>query len=156
MLVKKKGISPLVATVLLIGFVIAIALLVFLWGKGYIEELAEKRGLLAEKQQQCNSIEITAVKAEYTTNVGEGVREIGVVLKNKREVTINKFVFRVTGEENGEAFESYNSLKGLEVKPYLVSFPETGVKSIDVIPNLQVVPGHYVPCSQQSIKVKVA
>jgi len=156
MLKEKKGISPMIATVLLIGLVIAIALLAILWGKNYIEELAEKRGLLAEKQQQCNNVDITAVKAEYTSTVESGQREIEVVLKNKRELTVNKFVFRVTGSEKGEAFESYKPLKGLEVKPYPVKFPETGINSIDVIPHLQVVPGHYVPCSKQSIRVNVA
>ncbi len=149
---KKKGISPLVATVLLIGLVIAIALLIILWGKNYIEELAEKRGILAEKQQQCQNVDITAVKAERVGGT------ITVVLKNKRETTVNKFVFRITGSEKGTAFESPKSLKGLEVKEYDVEFPESdikGVESLDVIPHLQVVLGHYVPCSKQSIKVKI-
>jgi hypothetical protein len=150
---KKKSISPLVATILLIGLVIAIALLVILWGRGYIEELAQKRGLLAEKQQQCNNVEITAVKAECTGG------NCTIVLKNKRETKVNKFIFRITGQETGEAFESSKSLNSLEVKQYDFQFPEDAIKnakSIDVIPHLQVVPGHYVPCSQQSIKVKVA
>lgn len=152
----KKGISPLIATILLIGFTIALITLVILWGKGYIEELAEKRGILAEKQQQCTNVEITAVKAEYTELAEHGLREIEVVLKNKKDTTINQLVFRITGDEKGEAFESYTSLKGLEVKPYNVTFPETDVKSIDVIPHLRVALGHYVPCSKQSIKVKVS
>lgn len=150
---KKKSISPLIATVLLIGFIIAIALLVILWGKGYVEELAQKRGLLAEKQQQCQNVEITAVKAECTGG------NCMVVLKNKRETKVNKFVFRITGLEEGEAFEGIGSLNGLEVKQYDIEFPESDIRdvtSLDVIPHLQVVLGHYVPCSKQSIKVKVA
>lgn len=153
MLTKKRGISPLIATVLLIGFVIALLLLAILWGKGYIEELAQKRGLLAEKQQQCQNIEITAIKAERRGG------DIEVVLKNKKETTVNKFIFRVVGKENGEAFESSQHLNSLEVKSYTVTFAETDIKevtSLDVIPHLQVAPGHYVPCSKQSIKVKVS
>lgn len=152
MLTRKKGISPLIATVLLIGFVIAIGLLMILWGKGYIEELAQKRGLLAEKQQQCSNVEVTAVKAECTGG------SCTIVLKNKRETKVNKFAFRVTGQETGEAFESSKSLNALEVKGYDVQFSEDEIKnakSIDVIPYLQVVLGHYVPCSQQSIKVNL-
>lgn len=149
---KKKGISPVVATVLLIGFVIAVILLVILWGKGYIEELAQKRGLLAEKQQQCGDVDITAVKAVRTGG------NIEVVLKNKRERRVDKFVFRVVGAGEGEAFESPNALEGLSVKPYNVEFPESDIQDIsnlDVIPHLKVALGHYVPCSKQGIRVKV-
>lgn len=149
---KKKGISPLVATILLIGFVIAIIMLVILWGRGYVEELAQKRGLLAEKQQQCTNVDLTAVKAE---RLGEQVK---VVLKNQGSLTINKFVFRVVGGETGEGFESRIPLRGLEVKEYIVVFSESefpDVNNVDVIPHLQVALGHYVPCSKQSIRVKV-
>ncbi|MDP2907384.1 MAG: hypothetical protein Q8O03_05580 [Nanoarchaeota archaeon] len=150
---KKKGISPLIATVLLIGLTISIALLAILWGKNYIEELAEKRGLLAEKQQQCNNVEITSVKAECTGG------NCTIALKNKRETKINKLVFRITGQEKGGASESSEALNALEVKQYNPQFIEDEIrdaKSIDVIPHLRVAPGHYIPCSQQSIKVKVA
>ena len=40
----KKGISPLVATVLLIGFVIVIAVTVWFWYRGIVEEQAQKTG----------------------------------------------------------------------------------------------------------------
>ncbi len=39
---KKRGISPLIATVLLVGFVIAMAVLVWLWYGNIIEERAQK------------------------------------------------------------------------------------------------------------------
>lgn len=39
---KKKGLSPVVATVLLIGIVIAIGLIVFLWFKGINQEAITK------------------------------------------------------------------------------------------------------------------
>jgi len=38
---KKKGVSPLVATILLVGFTVALIALIAIWGKRYVEE---KRG----------------------------------------------------------------------------------------------------------------
>lgn len=42
MMIKKRGLSPVVATVLLIGIVIAIALIVFFWFKGITQEAITK------------------------------------------------------------------------------------------------------------------
>lgn len=41
---KKKGISPVVATVLLIAMVVVIGLIIFLWAKGFQEEATTKFG----------------------------------------------------------------------------------------------------------------
>jgi flagellin-like protein len=39
---KKKGISPVIATVLLIAMVVVVALIIFIWFRGMIGESAEK------------------------------------------------------------------------------------------------------------------
>ena len=39
---KKHGVSPVIATVLLIAIVINLAVIVFLWARGFVEEKAEK------------------------------------------------------------------------------------------------------------------
>lgn len=41
---KKKGISPVIATVLLIGMVVVIALIVFIWFRGMVGESVTKFG----------------------------------------------------------------------------------------------------------------
>lgn len=140
----------MIATVLLVGFVVAIIILVFLWGKGYIEELAEKRGLLAEKQQECTKIKLDVMKACWTGDTAE------IVLRNNANVPIHKFVFRTVGNV-GEPVESTDKLGGLETRSYKFKFStDVGkVEKIDVIPHLRVVLGHYVPCSKQKITVKL-
>jgi len=156
--ISKKGISPMIATILLIGFVIAIILLIILWGKNYIEELAEKRGLLAEKQQECTKIDIVAVKKAICKG-----KHIEVVLRNKKDLTINKLIFRINGRSWSETFESTDRLGSLETKLYEGDFPENAkegiscdtIASLDVIPHLKVALGHYVPCSKQKISVLI-
>ena len=39
---KKKGVSPVIATVLLIGIVIILAAIIFLWARGFVAEKAQK------------------------------------------------------------------------------------------------------------------
>tara|TARA_Y100000310_G_scaffold327446_1_gene393840 strand:- start:20107 stop:20577 length:471 start_codon:yes stop_codon:yes gene_type:complete len=50
---KKKGVSPLIATVLLVGFVIIIAVLIWLWYGNVIEERAEKEGAKISGEFSC-------------------------------------------------------------------------------------------------------
>jgi len=157
--INKKGISPMIATVLLIGFVISIILLILLWGKDYIEELAEKRGALAEKQQECTKIQFDVLKACWRGSAEIDVgTEAEIVLRNKVDVDIHKFIFRAVGGI-GEPIERYGKnakLGGLETKEYKnLQFAEADVKNIDVIPHLKVALGHYVPCSKQKITVRL-
>ena len=42
MVMKKRGVSPVIATILLIGIVIVIALIVFLWLRGMQQEAITK------------------------------------------------------------------------------------------------------------------
>lgn len=150
---KRKGISPMVATVLLIGFIIAIILLIFLWGKNYIEELAEKRGLLAEKQQECTRVSLDVVKSCWSGGSGE------IVIKNKADIPVHKFVFRAVGSSAGEPDEVTSKLGGLEIKSYTFAYDETAVgvpNNVEIIPHLRVAIGHYVPCSNQKITARLS
>ena len=78
----KKGISPLIATVLLIGFVIAVAVIVMTWGKGFVKERAEKEGALSQAQLQCNQVEIEIDDNFYITNIGS-IEIGGFIIRDK-------------------------------------------------------------------------
>ncbi len=49
----KKGISALIATVLIIGFTIAIAAIILTWGTGYFKGLQKDVGESSEEQTEC-------------------------------------------------------------------------------------------------------
>ena len=53
---KKRGISPIIATVLLVAIVIVVILIIFLWTKGFLTESIEKQGRSAE--QACSEIKL--------------------------------------------------------------------------------------------------
>ena len=50
---KKKGISPLIATVLLIGFTIVLAAAIMLWWVGTTKEFIDKEGATQAAQMRC-------------------------------------------------------------------------------------------------------
>jgi hypothetical protein len=149
--INKKGISPMIATILLIGFVIAIILLVVLWGKNYVEELAQKRGALAEKQQECTQVDLDVVKSCWRGTTAE------IAIRNKANVPVHKFIFRAVGT-SGEPVEAVKKLGALETVSYDLEFSsDVGtINNVDIIPHLRVAFGHYVPCSKQKITVRLS
>ena len=146
---NKKGISEQIATVLLIGFVIALLAFVILWGRNYIQEKAEKQGKLAEKQLECENIQFEVVNSYKQSD------EIVVTLKNAKSKAIEKFTFRVGTQ--GFASNSFDRLDSLSIRQYVVKPAENieNIDSIDIIPWLRVAKGYYVPCSAKHIEAFV-
>jgi len=63
---SKRGISPVIATVLLIVIVVVLALIIFLWAKGFIKENVQKKGVSAD--QVCNELNM---EVSYNSASGE-------------------------------------------------------------------------------------
>jgi flagellin-like protein len=74
---SKRGISPVIATVLLIVIVIILALIIFLWAKGFIKENIQKKGVSAD--QVCNELDM-----EVSYNPASG--ELDVINKGNTPV----------------------------------------------------------------------
>jgi len=69
---KKKGVSPVVATVLLVAIAVVLAAIVFLWAKGFLAEKAQKFDEPIERS-------CTRVSFESEAIVSGNNLEIGVV-----------------------------------------------------------------------------
>ena len=54
----KKGLSPVIATTLLVAIAIVLAMIIFLWAKGVVGEVIQKDGVAIE--QKCVDISFTA------------------------------------------------------------------------------------------------
>lgn len=72
---RVKGLSPIIATVLLITLVIVIALIVFLWIRGMTQEAITKFGN-QNIQLVCNQV---SFEASYTPTTGLYIRNPGTV-----------------------------------------------------------------------------
>ena len=63
---NKRGVSSIIATALLIGLVVVLSTIVFLWARGFISEQVEKFGTPIETQ--CNNINWNV---DYVGNTGK-------------------------------------------------------------------------------------
>jgi len=52
----KKGVTPVVATVLLIAIVVVVVAIIFTWTRGFIKESVQKKGIPAE--QACGQVSL--------------------------------------------------------------------------------------------------
>ena len=85
----KKGVSPIIATVLLMAFAIALGALVMTWGKNYVEDTTEEvssRSLTARTCALDVSVEVMNIGGETTlckTESGGLLQNVQFVLNNR-------------------------------------------------------------------------
>ncbi len=58
MFMKKRGVSPIIASILLIAIVVLLAAIIFWWARGFFSESVQKMGRDAE--QVCQDVKISA------------------------------------------------------------------------------------------------
>lgn len=121
-----KGISPLIATVLLIGFTIVLAALVIQWGGDLFKSFQSSTGVSSEVSQTC-AVGLANLQITKVTNTGQ---VLNVVVDNRNEVDItsaNLRVYRADGTAasvTGSTPVSKGELKGLT---FTVPLSPTGV-----------------------------
>ena len=70
---KKKGVSPLIATVLLIGFTVVLGVLVFNWIRGLTEGTMSSSGTQVETTMKCAGVDVgTLIVPGKITVTSEG------------------------------------------------------------------------------------
>lgn len=130
----KKGISPLIATVLIIGFTIVIAAMVMQWGTGLFENIKTQTGISSEISIACSS-ELSNLKITGAKLVGTNIE---VTIDNSNEKDISGFLFRIHQGTDVKTVDSSTltyvspatqALAGFGVQTYSVSIP-TGITII--------------------------
>ncbi len=142
---KKKGISPLIATVLIIGFTVALGATIMIWGRGFIQDSMQKEGEMAEARLSCVSAEFTVDRVCKNAE-----NKVEVTVRNTQSETIDGFIFRST--ELTDTIEHKTELKGLTAETItldLAKIPEI----LDIVP-LQKSGSKYQPCSVQTKSVR--
>jgi len=111
---NKKGISPLIATVLLIGFAVAIAILVWFWYGNVIKEQAEKTGATSQGKLACASeVKYTIKNACYSSS--GTTNNILFTIENKG-TSIDDLRVRIEGTSSTETVSLGNSIGTTETK----------------------------------------
>lgn len=84
---NKKGLSPVIATVLLIALVIILAMIIFLWFRGFTNESILKFG---------KNIQLTCEDVEFRSSYDEIKKELSIL--NDGDVPIYRMKINVRGE----------------------------------------------------------
>ena len=90
-IVKKRGLSPVVATVLLVTLALVLAVIVFLWARGFVSEQIEKQGKPTDQVCQSVSFDVDS------TQQGQ-ILDLQVV--NRGNVPIYNFDIKFVGTQD--------------------------------------------------------
>ena len=134
---KKRGASPLIATVLIIGMVVSASAVVFIWGRQYSEDIIEKSQTASLTKLDCVTdiaIDVLRHDSSYLT------------VENKGKGKIDAF----TLVQDGIPREEYVGVDpgNIEQVPYMGS-------KIVVIPKIRIAQGLYEPCTSQKLTYTV-
>lgn len=66
---SKKGVSPVIATVLLIALVLILAIIIFMWSKAFISETVQKNGVSANTICKSVNLDISSSPASDAVNL---------------------------------------------------------------------------------------
>ncbi|MBI2110544.1 hypothetical protein HYT51_02080 [Candidatus Woesearchaeota archaeon] len=162
---EKKGISPLIATVLLIGFTIVLAALVMKWGGELFRTTTTTQGCMAEARLTCASdIEID-ISAENTTDTvfTDGLNlNVNIISKTNRQIDgFWVILYRNDGTTREETAEYEDTIEAFQTFTQTVILPtdppadwDTEVARVEVIPKIdyQQSDGTQCPteCSEKS------
>ena len=102
---SKKGISPLIATVLIIGFTIVLAALVITWGNKLFQDTVENTGKQSDLSLACTNL-------EYTTSAKKSSNNINIDIANKKEGNIYGFYVIAKGDLGSKTFSTDDSVIG--------------------------------------------
>jgi len=99
---KKKGISPLIATVLIIGFTVALAAIIITWSTGFTKKMQTSTEETANVQVICATDVIFDIKSVCKTADGD----FKVLIQNDGKEPITGWKLR--------AYEDVNTVKALD------------------------------------------
>ncbi|OIO43847.1 hypothetical protein AUJ64_01615 [Candidatus Pacearchaeota archaeon CG1_02_39_14] len=96
--IEKKGLSPVVATVLLVSVVIVLALIIFLWARGFLSERVQKFD---------SAIELSCDNVDFVAGVTPDRENLD--LKNNGNVPIYGVIVKEIGRGSVEVKEVFGS-----------------------------------------------
>ena len=141
---EKRGISPLLATVIMISLVILIVAVVTLWGKKFVEDVKQKEGTISTLTLECNdvNIDVTSTANGQVTVENSGTNLDGVTVV-------------VRGDGQSESVLYNQEIESGSSR----SFPYSGIPGVSEVEKIIVIPalgkGIYRPCSDQRIELEL-
>ena len=157
---SKKAVSPLIATVLLIAFSVALGAVVMNWGRGYVEETAAFAKEKSNTQIGCSMDlglklhRIGGVLQVCYNDTTPSSTLLKFTIENSGNKNIEKIQATVIGEKLINTTEIDNStIDKAYIKRFNVTYDNTTVGSIQqlkITPFIEV-DGKEVPCASNAV-----
>ncbi len=150
---NKKGVSPLIATVLLITLVVILIASIILWVKGFVQERISKEGALAEAESKCTQIAMDIKNIQISP--GDNTKLI-VEITNSGSEDISALVLRIEDASGNVNLKTINS----KIKPF-ETFSQTITEvntvsgdKVTIIPHVKPegTGAPLIPCSGDVVK----
>lgn len=153
---SKKGISPLIATILLIAFSIALGAVVMSWGEAYVEDKAEFVQGVQEAGTGCANAKLSIISVAGQPQICYKQNLIEVLVDNGPLVDVSDIHVRVAGSSDVYVRESIldEPLKrGSSRKIVFVVADVGAIKQIKLTPQI-FVGNTLAMCSQGTVVVE--
>ena len=154
----KKGLSPLIATVLLIGITISLAALVMVWGQALFKQTTEDTGKSAQAEINCISkvqVDILNASCDGVPGGGPGGTPMNLIVDNKNEEPIHGFIIRFYSASGNVETITISSvgfalpLDSFNARTYSVPYSGGEITKVDVIPQIKLDDGTLRACGQK-------
>ena len=107
---NKKGISPLIATVLLIAFAVALGAVVMNWGRSYVEDTARQTGVTSDTRIACSqNVAVQLVHVGGSPRICYTDDTVEITVQNRGSLDLEGFVFNILGAEGSGETHDFNA-----------------------------------------------
>ncbi len=127
---NKRGISPLIATVLLIGFTVALAAMVMTWGSGFIKKTTESTEAGAQTALKCAS-ELAFEISGVSCNADKSIASVKV--DNRGSLDIKALKFRLVSDAQTVVDDKVELLEAFGAKTYSGFKPNPNVNTVEAL-----------------------
>lgn len=142
---NKKGISPLIATVLILGFTVALAAVIMTWGQSFTRQIQESTTQQTNVQLTCATDVIYDISnACYINDTA-----LKLTVKNDANKQIEKFqvrIFRTASDVETTTIDKSLGAFSIDTPEVITTGNATLTKQIELIPIVDI-SGQTVTCS---------
>lgn len=149
----KRGISPLIATILLIALSVGMGVAVMSWGEEYIEQKAEFVQGVQETVTSCDTVQFSIIKINQIEQVCISDTTIKGLIDNGPDANIENIHARVVGDKGVYVDESIldKPLAKGSATPVAFSVGDLGaISQIKFTPTI-ITGGKPMVCSKQAL-----
>ncbi len=137
----RQAVSPLIATVLLVAFSVALGAVVMSWGEEYVSEKAEFVQGVREALSSCDAVSFDVIKINNVPQVCVRNDVLELTIDNGADEEVFDFHARFVTDNGAFVDESTlnTPLKRLHATKLFLKFPATGrLQQVRLVPKVKV------------------